>query len=385
MIIDVPFKYTANGVEPRKRNPHDSTGYDQVRINIRDIHETDAPVALELLDEDGGPAETFRHFEGGFWIRNSREDECDFSKQHMMLLGHWPLKSKVAPNYGEGRRNFRPYTRADADRDTAKALKGLSLVGFLRSQTTGKSIWHMLDHDLQPDAPFYQGPGGIDCAVVDAEASFRDINRNNINDRRQETVEYAQANVVAINGEIWHRAPVPMIYATDKQITWAFDGTIGGNKLTDDRYGYMNDKADMFIADAYKMAMTDYDTIPEHFPDAIEKQKVKFHIRFIDPDLFASPDLRPLILKDIDTAWLKCDVRSDSQSYIVKWLQFRDLVKPVRRQLDSQNDDFFDTVAEIMLELDAMVGMSRFPGAAMWLNRQVDLGLPATTDQKPQF
>lgn len=385
MIIDVPFKYYVSGVEPRCRNPNGRTGYDQVRVNIRDIHESDAPIALELLDEDGGPAETFRHFEGGFWIRNSREDDTDFMKQHIMLLGYWPQKQKLEPSYSEGRRGFRAYTTADAERDNAKAAKGLSLVGLLAYKTTDGNLWYMVDNDLQPRSPFYQGPQGIDCEVVDAEIGFREVQANDINERRQKTVEYAQSNVIAIDGELWHRSPVPTIYATKKNIHWAFEGTLDGKALSFERYSSLNDKSDMMIADAYKMAMTEYDSIPDHFPDAIDKQRIKFHIRYIDPALFAKPDLKPLIVKDVELAWTKCDLHRDSESYIHKWLRFRELVRPVRKDLENQNDDFFDAAAELMLELDAMVGMNRFPGAAMWLNRQVDLGLPSTPENKPRF
>jgi hypothetical protein len=385
MIIDVPFEYSVSGLEPRCRNPTGSTGYDQVRVNIRDIHDSDAPVALELLDEDGGPAETFRHFEDGFWIRNSREEDTDFVKQHIMLIGHWPMKQKLEPGYHEGRRNFKPYTKADAERENNKATKGLSLVGLLRYKTTSKNLWHIVDNDLQPRPPFYQGPNGIDCAVVDAGTGFREVLKNDINEKRQKTVEYAQSNVIAIDGELWHRAPAPMIYATDRIITWAFDGTIDGKELNMERYSSLNDKADMMIAGAYKMAMTEYDSIPDHFPDAIEKQRVKFHIRYIDPALFEKPDLKPLIVKDIEAAMTKCDLQRDSASYIHKWVQLRDLVKPFRKDLESQDDNFLDMAAELMLELDSMVGMNRFPGATMWVNRQVDLCAPEPSENKPRF
>ncbi|MBY3433859.1 hypothetical protein HFN89_06820 [Rhizobium laguerreae] len=385
MIIDVPFNYRVSGIEPRCRNPNSRTGYDQVRINIRDVHESDAPVALELLDEDGGPAETFRHFEGGFWIRNSREDDTDFVKQHIMLMGYWPMKEKLEPSHYEGRRHFRPYTRADAERDNAKATKGLSLIGILRYMTTEENLWHIVDNDLQPRSPFYQGPDGIDCAVVDPQFEYRLIESNDINDKRQKTVEYAQSNVIAIGGELWHRSPVPMIYAAGKVITWAFDGTIG-KELNRNKFGYgSHDKDDMSIADAYKMSMTEYDTIPDHFPDAIERQRIKFHIRYIDPAFFETPDVKPLIVKDIEEALTKCSLQTDSAPYIHKWLQLRDLVRPVRKNLGNQDDGFFDTVAELMLELDAMVGMNRFPGATMWLNREVELQLPTGLDDKPGF
>ncbi|MCS4088924.1 hypothetical protein [Rhizobium sp. BK176] len=386
MIIDVPFEYSVSGIEPRCRNPSGSTGYDQVRVNIRDIHESDAPVALELLDEDGGPAETFRHFEGGFWIRNSRDEDVDFGKQHIMLMGYWPMRKKLDPGYHENRRNFKAYTQAEAERDNAKAVKGLSLIGILRYNTTSKNLWYMVDNDLQPREPFYQRPDGIiDCAVVDGTIGYREVTKNDINEKRQKTVEYAQSSVIAIDGELWHRAPVPMIYATDKAIHWAFDGTLNGKELSSDRYSYMNDKADMMTVGAYKMAMTEYDTIPDHFPDAIEKQRVKFHIRYIDQAFFEKPDLKPLIVKDIEASMSECDLHRDSASYIHKWLQLRDLVRPVRKSLDSQSEEFLDMAADLMLELDAMAGRNRFPGATMWVNRQVDLGGPSAPENKPHL
>jgi hypothetical protein len=373
MIIDIPFRYSVRGIEPRCRNPSDRTGYDQVRANIRDVHESDAPVALVLLDQDGGPAEIFRHFDGCFWIRDAREHDTDFGKQHIMLTGSWPKKSQLSPGYLDNARHFKAYTKDEANRDNEIACRGLSLVGLLRFITTAEySAFSLADKDSQLRSPFYQGPTGVDCAVVDPTVDFRQVTANDVSDRRQTTVEYAQSTVVAINGELWHRSPIPMIYATDKDITWAFNGSVG-RELDPNQNGYQAARQDMAIVGAYKMSMTEYDTIPDVFPDAIEKQRVKFYIDYIDASYFDAPDIKPLVVKDIKQAVTTShSVLNQSTPYVYKWLELRDLVQSVNKDLDNQGDTFYDTAAELMLELDAMLGRSRYPGAAMWLNRKVE-------------
>jgi hypothetical protein len=380
MIIDLPFSYEMSGIEPRKRNANSRTGIDSVRVNIRDVQKNDCPIALTVLDEDGGPAETFRHFEGRFWIKDSRADEIDFSKQHIMLTGFWPRRMQLTPSYHQNQRNFTPYKREDADRDNDMASKGLSLVGFLRYKLTNMhSPFSLVDkEDLQPKRPFFQGEeGAVICAIYDPTDTFRVVEENSVNEKRQNAVVYAQSNVIAIDGELWHRAPTPMIYATDSAITWAFDGTLAGQLQEHAYSSYGSDREDTSLLGAYKMAMTEYDNIPDAFPDAIEKKRIKFYIQYIDPSFFEKPDIRPLILKDIKAATSKSGVLDESTAYIYKWLQLRDLIAAAGGNVGDQEDDFLDAVADILLELDAMLGKYRYPGAVMWANRQVDLSPPA--------
>lgn len=386
MIIELPFSYRMSGLEPKKRNPTGSTGIDIARVNIRDVHEADCPVALTLLDEAGSYAETFRHFEGSFWIRNSRADDVDFVKQHIMLMGEWPRKKHLTPSYHDNRRNFTPYTQQFADRDNEMACKGLSLIGILGYKLTDNhSLYYLVDKDLQPKRPFYQNDDGtISCETRDPSDNYRAIEENDINAKRQKAVEYAQANVIAIDGELWHRSPVPMIYATDKDITWAFDGSLGRPLETRGYYGA--DKDDTSISGAYKMAMTEYDNIPDVFPDALEKQRVKFYIEHIEPAFFEKPDVRPLIIKDIKEAMSRSGVLDEATPYVHKWLQLRDLIKAGGKKVEDQDDDFLDAAADILLELDAMLGKNRFPGATMWTNRQVDLSFPISeTPSGPSY
>lgn len=388
MIIELPFSYEIRGVEPKKRNPNSRIGIDVARVNIRDIHENDCPIALRLLDEDGGHAEEFRHFEGSFWIQDSRNDDVDFGKQHIMLMGHWPKKKQLTPGFHQNRNNFTPYTHEDAERDNATACKGLSLVGFLRYKLTGQySPFTLVDKEWQPKRPFFQADDGtVSCASYDPTDTFRLIENSSINDKRQQAVEYAQANTIAINGVLWHRAPTPMIYASADAITWAFDGTLSGRLEKLSYSSYNSEWSDDSISGAYKMSMTEYDNIPAAFPDAIENQRVKFYIEYIDPSYFEKPDVRPLILKDIKAALSKHGVLDESTPYVYKWLQLRDLVAPVAKQVDQQDDEFLDRVADILLELDALLGAARYPGAVMWANRQVDLSLPAPkTPSAPSF
>ncbi|MDW9481161.1 hypothetical protein GOB57_21175 [Sinorhizobium meliloti] len=386
MIIELPFSYKISGVEPRKRNTTERTGMDTALVNVRDVQEADCPVALTVLDEFGSHSETFRHFDGSFWIKDSRIDDLDFCKQHIMLMGEWPKKKQLSPSYHQNQRHFKPYRQEDADSDNAKACKGLSLIGILRYRLTEcHSVFSIVDQDLQPKPPFYQtDAGGVSCAIVDPADTYRVIVRSSINEQRQKAVEYAQSNVIAIDGVLWHRSPVPAIYATDKDIVWGFDGSIG-RELTANRYAYassMHDRDDISIASAYKMSMTEYDTIPDAFPDAIEKERVKFYIEYIDASFFEKPDIRPLIIKDIKAAMSKIGVLEESTPYVYKWLELRDLIAARGKKVEEQDDDFLDAAADILLELDAMLGKTRYPGAVMWANRQVDLSFPEAPDTR---
>ncbi|MCZ7860737.1 hypothetical protein O9X98_04905 [Agrobacterium salinitolerans] len=389
MIIELPFNYETRGIEPRKRNPSWDIGIDVARVNIRDVHEDDCPIALRLLDEHGSHAEEFRHFEGSFWIKDSRGDDVDFVKQHIMLMGHWPMKKQLTRGLYDNRNNhFTPYRHEDAERDNATACKGLSLVGLLRYKLTGQnSPFALVDNEWKPRRPFFQAEDGtVSCAVYNPTDTYRLLENNSVNEKRQQAVEYAQANTIAINGVLWHRAPTPMIYATDDAITWAFDGTLRGKLEKVSYNSYNKERSDDSISGAYKMSMTEYDNIPDAFPDAIEKQRVKFYIEYISPSYFEKPDVRPLILKDIKAALSKHGVLDESTPYVYKWLQLRDLVAPVAKQVDQQDDDFLDRAADILLELDAMLGTARYPGAVMWTNRQVDLSFPASeTPSAPSY
>ncbi|MCV9964602.1 hypothetical protein OIU34_22180 [Pararhizobium sp. BT-229] len=378
MIIELPFSYDMSGIEPKKRLPNSRTGIDVARVNIRDVPEDDCPVALTLLDEHGGHAEEFRHFEGSFWIKDSRADDVDFGKQHIMLMGHWPKKKQLHAGIHQNQRTFTAYEQEDADRDNETAGKGLSLVGLLRYKLTGQhSPFTLVDKEWQPKRPFFQADDGtVSCAIYDPSDTYRLIERNSVNEKRQQAVEYAQANTIAIDGVLWHRAPTPMIYATANAITWAFDGTLSG-RLQEHSYGsYGSERADTSISGAYQMSMTEYDNIPDAFPDALEKQRVKFYIEYINPSFFEKPDARPLIIKDIKAATSKVGVLDESTPYVHKWLQLRDLIEAGGKKVAEQDDDFLDAAADILLELDAMLGKNSYPGAVMWVNRQVDLSFP---------
>ena len=379
MIIELPFKYDVRGVEPKKRLPVTFNGIDVARVNIRDVHEDDCPIALTLLDEHGSHAEEFRHFEGSFWIRDSRGDDVDFVRQHIMLMGHWPKKKQLTPGIHQNPRNFTAYAHDEAEKDNDAACKGLSLVGILRYKLTGQhSPFALVDKEWQPKPPFFQTEDGtVSCATRDPSDRFRLIENNSVNEKRQKAVEYVQSNTISIEGVLWHRAPTPMIYATDSAITWAFDGTLAG-ELREYSYGaYGSEQADTSIVGAYKMPMTEYVNIPDAFPDAIEKSRVKFYIEYIDPSYFEKPDVRPLILKDIKAAISKHGVLDESTPYVYKWLQLRDMIQAGGKKVADQDDDFLDRAADILLELDAMLGTARYPGAVMWTNRQVDLSFPA--------
>ena len=382
MNIDVPFKYNVQGIEPRCRNSNYFEGYDTANVIIRDVPEEDCPVALDLWDEDGGPAETFRHFEGDFWIRNSRVDDTPFGRQHIMLTGNWPRWSKTEPGFHDNRRFFQPYGPMEAKKDNVTACHNLSTVGLLAYKLVGfHSPFSIASREGGATYPIIEGKvdGTVVSAVVDPTERFRIVETSSFNEKRQAAVEYAQANVIAIDGTLWHRVPQPMIYATDKIITWAFNGSIGTDLNTNTYGSPGRDRDDTSLASAYKMAMTEYDRIPDSFPDAIEQDRIKFHIEYIDPALFERPDIRPLILKDIKAAMHRSGVLDESTPYVHKWLELRDLVKHGEGNVAERDDAFLDAAADIIVELDAMLGKNRYPGAAMWANRQVDVGIPTET------
>jgi hypothetical protein len=378
MIIELPFSYKITGLEPKKRTSNSRQGIDVARINVRDVAISDFPLALVLLDEDGSHAETFRHFEGSFWIRDSRVDDTDFVKQHIMLMGEWPKKPQLYPGYQENQRNFTKYTKDDANKDNEIACKGLSMIGILAYKfIDNNGIYRLVDKDLQPKLPFRQNyDGTVSCEPNDPSDEFRAIEENDINEQRQKAVEYTQANIISVDGELWHRCPPPMIYANSVTINWAFDGSLG-RPLQHNRYGYRSEREDTSISGDYKIAMTDFDDLIDVFPDAIEKQRIKFYIEHIDPVFFAKPDIRPLIIKDIDDAIVhKSNVLDEATPYVYKWLELRDLVKANGKKVVDQEDDVLDAAADILMELDAMLGKNRYPGAVMWANRQVDLSFP---------
>ncbi|MNW12898.1 hypothetical protein D3C71_2107020 [compost metagenome] len=62
------------------------------------------------------------------------------------------------------------------------------------------------------------------------------------------------------------------------------------------------------------------------------------------------------------------------------------MIKAGGKKVEDQDDDFLDSAADILLELDAMLGKNRFPGATMWTNRQVDLSFPISeTPSGPSY
>lgn len=373
MIIELPFKYKVRGLYPRHRNPSESNGIDAVNVNIRDVSEHDCPVVLALLDENGIHAETFRFFENEFWIRNSREDDLDFGRQHLMLMGQWPSKAQTTAGYHDNARNFKPFTAADAKANDERMMKGLSLVGIIRYCTVEEyGLQNLVSKELQPKDPYFQqADGSIGCRLKDPGPEFRAIESTDIEDQRMRAVTRAQSNLIAVDGDLWHKVPKPMILATDKQITWGFDGTIKGELRAG--YGYGHEKEDSSLKDAYRMELTEFDTISEAYPDAIETGKVKFYIEYIDPAAFERPDFRPLVIKDIKTCLRESGVLDRATSYVYKWLELRDLLKSVDKKIPEDDDDFLDEAADIIVTLDAMTEQSRYPGAFMWSNRKVEL------------
>lgn len=378
MKIDVPFKYSVTGLQPRKRNSQSFYGYDTVNVEIHEVADEDCPVVLELLDEDGGPAEIFRHYRGEFFIRNARLDDLDFGKEHIMLTGHWPKKSQMSPSFHENRHAFTPYTRDDADRDNKMACKALSAVGLMAYRLLGiYTPFSIKFNDDEPPSPIVSSfrDGLLLGDVFDPSDEFRLVEASTLATRRQAAVEYAQSNVIAVDGELWHRAPTPMIYAAEKSISWAFNGTMGQELKTYSFGSREYEREDTRLAKAYKMAMTEYDTIPDVFPEALDKNLVKFYIEYIDPSYFAKPEVKPLVIKDIKSAMARSGVINEPTPFVHKWLVLRDLVKGSKTPLEERDEEFLDSAADILIELDAMQGKNNYPGAVMWANRQVDFDM----------
>jgi len=371
MIVEVPFNYTVQGIEPRKRTSIHRTGYDTVSVNIRDVPEEDAAVALVLYDGEGLHSETFRFFEGTFWIRNSREDDIEFGPQHTMLMAEYPRKACLGGTYGQRARN--PYYERDAHADNMRMRAGLSRFGFLAAITANDGrITSLVDKDHEPKSGFRDGPHGIVCDPYDPSHGFRLVEYSKHRERMEATSAYAHANVIAIAGKLWHRVPEPQLYATDKKIGWLFSGTLHGELRKYSSYEYGADRLDTSTQDAYRVPVTELDSLIDNFPEVVAKNGLDVHIEEIDEACFHKPDLRPLIVKDIKTGLGMAYRLSEHTTPVIhEWCRLRDMAKGLKAE--EQDDDFLDAAADILNTIDRLIGKESFPGARMWANRSVAL------------
>lgn len=384
MIFSIPYCYYVSGIGRGKRSTSGMSCYDTARINVREVDSRDLTHALTLLDWDGRPAETFYHFDGAFWINNSRSPGDEFAEQHMMLVGEWPRRAtpNVGHNYGVygHRPRGTPYclTKAEAEQINTRTCQGLSMLGIFGLFTTDLGASRVLDKNFTPQHPFRLEGDVLICDTIAPETTMRIISENKQENALLRVSSYAEANIIAVAGELYHRVPEPVIYATKREVGWCFSDSI---KPLSDGHGYQKDSYDISTKEAYKIPMSEFESIPDSFPELNEKNAVKFYVEHIDLSCFSKVDLSGPVIKDIKEALSRYDVLNQRTPFVHKWCELRDLVEPVEKNLESQDTDFFDRAAEILIDMDAIRRTEKYSGAKMWANREVDLTLPLAQPQ----
>lgn len=386
MIITLPFKYDVRGVEPRKRNDISKPNYDNVSVHIHDVDRSDLTHALTLVDRAGRHLETFYHFNNAFWIENSRASSQPFLNQHLMLAGQWPrtarppLKRYASPRE---RQNYRAYSQDDADHDNSRYAAALDRIGILARHTTRPWMDRLIGADGNLTAPFRDAEGTVICDVTDPSEGFRMVMGNDREKTAEKMSSYAQDNVIAVDGKLFHKVPPPVIYATDDKVDWCFSESLyylsPGSIHDESTYDYSS-------AHAYRMPMTDEGVIADAFPEHAAADKVMFKVHYIDEQLFEPVDLSKGVIKDIETVMsVRFDLAEKPTDFITRWCEVRDLVSHVLYALDEQSEDFYDSAASILCRMEEE-GLGKFPGATMWNNRAVALTLnPATTIDKESY
>ncbi len=381
MRINLPFSYKVMGVRHGKRNSTGATLHDNMEVHIRDIEPEDLAHALTLVDREGRHLETFYHFENAFWIADSRSSAHPFSQPHLMLAGHWPKKGRKALGMWatqKERAAYRPFSDSDAQQANERDLTSLSQMGFLRLATVKPHLQGMKDEAGNFRFPLLLQDGTVSCYREEPEATFRIIEENAHETALQATMIHTENNVIAVDGVLYHKVPAPVIYATDSKVDWCFRDSFG--RLAEpSAYDSQKDVYDSSAYNAYRIPMTDFSTLEQAFPKQVESDSVMFGIEFIDNRFFDAVDLRKGLVKDIKSVLsIRYDLADKSTAFIVKWCALRDVVQAEDVPLDERDPAFYDEAANILQGIETVDDTYVFPGAAMWLNREVELDITAS-------
>jgi hypothetical protein len=379
MRIDLPFQYKVNGIEKGRRNPADYDGYDIVGIEVPDVDQGDVVRALELLDKDGIPSETFVFYRDNFYIRNFRTDEMAFGPQHQMLIGRWPQKSYTRPQV-RGVYRDTTYTSKEASDDNLRATKGLGLVGLLTRKTINSSYSWVLDKDHNFFAPLSLVDGVVCIPPVDPRERLREVRQNNMLAAREGAIKHALDNVIAIDGEVYHKVSEPVIVANKHRVDWVFSQTL---EPLNTQYNVYNNGDDTWTKDAFRMSMADFDDVAELYPEA--SSRMGFYIEHIEPSCFPARDTRKGMVRDVEDAlYMRHRLGDQKTAFIHQWCMLRDLMAETPGKTVAEKDDVvLDRAAEIMFAMQDILEAEKFPGARLWAERDVGmamLDIPDTFD-----
>lgn len=383
MRINLPFSYRVLGVRHGKRNSTGATLHDSMEVHVRDIELEDLAHALTLVDREGKHLETFYHFENAFWIADSRSSAHPFSQPHLMLAGHWPNKGRKPLSTWATQKErsiYRPFSDNDARQTNERNLTSLSQMGFLRLATVKPHLQGVKDEDGNFRFPLFLQDGTVACHREEPEATFRIIEKNAHETDLQAARNHTENNVIAVDGVLYHKVPAPVIYATDSKVDWCFKDSFG--RLSE-RSAYDGDIYDSSAYNAYRIPMTDFSTLEQAFPKQVESDSVMFGIEFIDNRFFEPVDLRKGLAKDIKSVLsIRLDLADKSTAFIAKWCALRDLVETEKVSLDEREPEFYDDAANILQGIETVDDTYVFPGAAMWINREVDLDIEVSAPSR---
>lgn len=370
MIIDLPFRYSVEGIAPGRRNANTYTSYGTVAVDIPDVSSDDVSVALEVLDEDGVYKQKFLKYREAFYIRDRATEDEPFGKQHLLLIGRWPQKAASLPVHTRRQvQEYREFTKTQAAAANAQMIANLGAVGLLQRETVSAQIYD--NATVTKHGDYVEVDGRLWHALESCEDDLKTVNSTDRSARRNDAERYALDNAIALDGELWHKVPEPVIAATKDRADWIFSESF--ERLSQSS-SYEDAKNDRWTQAAYRLSMAEHDDLYDAFPGLSEKSGIKFYIEHIDTDCFDRPDLRAAIAKDIEDAMLASNrVGFNETPYVIKWCELRDLLKDRGTDYASIGEEVLDHAAEIMGELDALKDKVAFPGAQMWRGRKVDL------------
>lgn len=367
MIIEFPFQYEVRGTMHRRRTTSSSYGIDLTRANVPDVSAADFPVALVLRDELAAYGHTFHHYNGEFWIRDRAAEDEPFGDQHMMLMGRWPSKKHTRP-VARGRGSD-VFTQREADEENAQCAAGLGAVGLLEFVTAKPHMGYIVDKAGILRSGFRSVDGVVRHKPQKAEDDYKTVEANDMRRRSDIAAHYAVTNVIAVDGELYHRVPEPVAYAGGGKIDWCFSSTI---KPLGEHW--QSEKGeDRSTLDAYRVSMTELDGLIEANPEIASKSHVKFYVEHIEERFFAKRDMTQLILKDMDTALnYGPSIHQHSTTFIERWCELRDMLEGRMKMPDLIETETLDRAAELLGELDRLSGENHYPGALLWRDRSIE-------------